>query len=322
MFDHIFENRDKKLINLIKIGDYLGRSLRENVELFKVSDYESTVQYITEGGMVVIASYSEDNDFELSNIVVESADVYLDDDKFDSHIETKVSNFIHSLYENDLGSSETNFKEILDGWNDRIRFDNTRQRLNEKISKFSDSTNIINTPEFTRFLEIAPQVLTFLKENIDKISNIPEIKNAVKLSNVVSKAFNIRRLNYDMLVSEGTYSLPSEDETSVYNMICKQELIKKDLVESKKQFDNAWATNDKVRGLAGLIYESEDKISEGLSEVISDVPYFAFVSKKQISDTIKNALSIVENQVPISDKDLQTFVSTIFEMKKDLKKLG
>ena len=141
------------------------------MELFKVSDYESSVQYVTEGGMVVRATYSEEDQLTLSDIQVEAVDVYLDDDKFEDHIEKKVSNFIHSLYENDFGETETNFKEILDGWNDRIRFDQTNKRLHEKINKFSDQTNIVTTPEFTRFLEIAPQLLSFLKENISlKIS--------------------------------------------------------------------------------------------------------------------------------------------------------
>ena len=319
MFDHIFENRDKKLINLIKLGDYLGRSLRENVELFKVSDYESSVQYVTEGGMVVRATYSEEDQLTLSDIQVEAVDVYLDDDKFEDHIEKKVSNFIHSLYENDFGETETNFKEILDGWNDRIRFDQTNKRLHEKINKFSDQTNIVTTPEFTRFLEIAPQLLSFLKENEEKISNIPEIKNAVKLSNVVAHAFNLPRLNYHTLIKEEVYSIPADKNSSIYEMICKQELIKKDLLESKKQFDNAWATNDKVRQLAGLIYESDEAIGEGLSEVITEIPYFAFVSKKQITESVKNALNMVEDQVSITDKELQTFVSTIFEMKKNIK---
>ena len=31
MFDHLFENRNTTVTNLIKLGDCLGRSLRENV---------------------------------------------------------------------------------------------------------------------------------------------------------------------------------------------------------------------------------------------------------------------------------------------------
>ena len=34
MFDHLFENRNSTVTNLLKLGDCLARSLRENIELF------------------------------------------------------------------------------------------------------------------------------------------------------------------------------------------------------------------------------------------------------------------------------------------------
>ena len=36
MFDNLFENRNRTVSELIKLGDYLGRSLRENVSIFKI----------------------------------------------------------------------------------------------------------------------------------------------------------------------------------------------------------------------------------------------------------------------------------------------
>ena len=53
MFDHIFENRDKKVTNIIKLSDYLGRSLRENVEVFSIDDTERKVTFITESGNII-----------------------------------------------------------------------------------------------------------------------------------------------------------------------------------------------------------------------------------------------------------------------------
>ena len=319
MFDYIFENRNKKLVNLIKLGDCIGRSLRENVEIFKISDSAEYVSYITEGNKVISGNYHLEDHIELTNLVIEDSTLYMDDSKFDQHVQDRVSDFVRSLYEDKFGEAETNFSDVLDSWNDRIRFERTQKTLNQKISRFTESNEIVTTPEFMRFIEIAPQVLDFLKENRDEIIEIPEIKNAVKLSNVVTRAFDLPRINYETLQEEGSYTLKDVDDNSIYEMICKQELVKKDLLESKKQFDESWATHDKVRNLAGLIYEDETSVSEHLADVIEEVPYFAFISKKQISNTIRNALSLVENQVQLPEKDLQRFVATIFEMKKEVK---
>ena len=320
MLDHIFENRNKKLVNLIKLGDCLGRSLRENIEIFKISDGTNHVSYITESDKIINGNYDFEDNITLSNIVVEDADLYRDEDRFEQHVHAKVSTFIKSLYEDKYAEAEINFTDVLDSWTDRVKVDRTKRILENKVAKFNKSTTIVETTQFLRFIEVAPQLLDFLKENKEEIITIPEIRNAVKLSNIVSKAFNLPRLNYETLVEETMYELRESKDNSIYEMICKQELIKKDLLESKKQFDDSWATHDAVRTLAGLVYEDDKTITENLASVIEEVPYFAFISKKQISSTITNALSLGENQVPLPEKDRQQFVAKIFEMKKPVKK--
>ena len=48
MFQNIFESRDRKVASLLKLGDCLGRSLRENVKLFSIDSQTNKVTYITE----------------------------------------------------------------------------------------------------------------------------------------------------------------------------------------------------------------------------------------------------------------------------------
>ena len=36
MFSNLFEERDKTITHLVKLGDCIGRSLRENVSLFSI----------------------------------------------------------------------------------------------------------------------------------------------------------------------------------------------------------------------------------------------------------------------------------------------
>ena len=56
MLTNLIENRGKEFSNLLKIGDYLARTLRENVELFHVDEGKAT--YITESGSVISGNYS------------------------------------------------------------------------------------------------------------------------------------------------------------------------------------------------------------------------------------------------------------------------
>jgi len=55
--------------------------------------------------------------------------------------------------------------------------------------------NITESDEFAQFMEIRPQIIEFLSENFDTISNVPEVKNAVNLSNSVSNAFSFPKAN-------------------------------------------------------------------------------------------------------------------------------
>jgi len=43
----MFESRNKKISDIIKLGDYLGYSLRENIQVFSVDGMENKVTYLT-----------------------------------------------------------------------------------------------------------------------------------------------------------------------------------------------------------------------------------------------------------------------------------
>jgi len=319
MFDHIFENRDRKITDLLRLGDCLGRSLRENVSLFYIDDTNSRVSYLTEGEKIISGDYSLKNGITLDFVIVEDFSLYTDEVKFDSFVNSKVSVFIESLYSDDFSSAQTDFSDILETWSSRLKFDSVKKRLYEKKSKFNDSQNILSTPEFHNFIELSEQIAGFLKENYEYILNIPEIMNGVRLSNTVTKAFNLPRLNYKTLAENGTYRVSDIENKSIYEMICRQELVRKELLESKTEFLNSWATSKSVRALAGLIYENDEAIIlDSLSKAIEEIPYFAFVTKKDLYESIKNALSISES-VEIPDEHIRKYASTIAELKKPVK---
>ena len=97
MFDHIFENRDRKVTDLIRLGDCLGRSLRENVTLFSIDDQNSRVSYLTEGEKIISGDFTLKDGVTLDFIVVEDFDVYTDETKFDNFVDDKVSVFTRRL---------------------------------------------------------------------------------------------------------------------------------------------------------------------------------------------------------------------------------
>lgn len=318
MFDGLFDNRNRTVSDLIKLGDYLGRSLRENVSIFKIDTENRSVCYVSESNKVIAGNYTLDDQISLDNIVIEDAEVFADNNKFDSLVDTKISSFVKNIYEDNHKQARSTFDDVLYLWESRLKFKGVQQKLAEKSAKFNESNSITETQEFQQFLEIAPELVDYLKTHREKISKIADIKNAVRLSQTVSEAFNVPKLDYETLEDTGSFSVNEESEKSVYEMICKQELIKKELLEHKANFDTVWASNQKVQALAGLIYSDESTIRKALSEAIGEVPYLALASKKQLTETFKNSLTL-NGVKTVGINDIQEFASYIFESKKPAK---
>ena len=318
MFENLFENRNRTVSDLIKLGDYLGRSLRENVSIFKIDVEDKSVCYVTESNKVIAGTYDLTEGLRLDDIVIEDVAEFLDEARFDSLVDNKISGFVKNIYEDSHKQAKSSFDDLLYLWESRLKFKNIKNKLEEKTLKFNESSQIIGTKEFDNFLEIAPQLVEYLRENKSKISKISEIRSAVRLSQTISEAFDIPKIDYEALEEDGSYSVNETSETSIYEMICRHELIKKELLEHKANFDTVWASNQQVQNLAGLIYSDEETIQRALVEAVKHVPYLSLASKKQLTETFKNALNL--NKVKdISIVDIQNFASAIFEMKKPIK---
>ena len=234
MFESLFESRDRKVSNLIKLGDCLGRSLRENVELFSIDDENSTVTYVTENNAIIRGKFNIGSEIILEDLEIESADTFQNNQKFDNFIGTQISNFISNIHEDSFLDANESFSNILESWGTRLKFDKIQEKLQEKINKFGPQNRIIEDATFQKLNEVLPNLIKFLTENKDKLIKIPEIVNATKLSNTVSLAFDFPQLTYENLLESKSYCLKDGTNDSIYEMICRQELIKKELLESKK----------------------------------------------------------------------------------------
>ena len=320
MFPQLFEDRDRRITLLVKLGDCLGRSLRENVILFSVNSNENKVTYLTESQKIIEGAYSLAGNVVLSDITVQDSSILEDEDLYDQFVESKISNFIEKIYYNELFEANNAFDDVLSVWNSRMKLGQVQKRLFEKSEKLASIEKIVESEEFSRVLEIAPQLVEFLMEKKEKITCVPEIRNAVQLSNTISEAFDFPKITLENLVESGSYTLKDGNQESIYEMICRQELVKKELVESKKQFNYVWATNPVIKNLASCIFESEDKVEEALVEAIQEVPYFALASKKSINETITNCLSRVDG-LGVDESDITEYTSRLFEAKKDAKEI-
>ena len=315
MLTNLFESRNKTFLNLVKLGDYLGRSLRENIELFSVED--NVVTYLTESGAVISGEF-DNLALRLTNIKVEDIKLFEDKDLYSKVVDKKVSSFLADILENDLDKVQESFDSILDVWTTRLQFDRVKTRLTEKVQKFNDGLRITSTPEFARLVELKPELVKFLKESKNIVS-IPEIRNTIKLSSVISSSFGIPKLDIKSIQESGSYQIPVVVNHTLYDHLCKQELVAKELVEAKENFDGIWAHNEKVQKLPSFIYESEDNIAKLVAEIVTDVPYFAMATKKQLTSLVESNLDLLATNDAVPAKDIKDFVSKIFEFKKPVK---
>jgi hypothetical protein len=318
MFSKLFEERDKTISLLVKLGDCIARSLRENVTLFSIDSGNSLITYLSESNKVISGNYEIGDNITLKNIKVQDSAIFEDGSEFDSFVGEKIHSFVEGIHYGEYSSADSSFDDILALWENRLKLGSVQRSLYEKSAKLEAVESILESKEFQNLIEVTPQLTDFLKENQDKIVSVPEIKNAVNLSNSVANAFDFPYLTYDELEEGRSYTLKDGVSASIYEMICRQELVKKELVESKKNFDTIWANNASIRKLSSMIFESDENIVAALSEALKEVPYLALASKKNLHRTFSSCLSQVDG-IGVSEKDIQAFSAKIFEIKKEVK---
>jgi hypothetical protein len=320
MFSKLFEERDKTITHLVKLGDCIARSLRENVSLFAIDSNNSQVSYLTESGKVISGKYSMDQDVKLNAIKVQDSSVFEDGEQLDSFVNEKIHSFVESIHYGEYSSADDSFSDVLSLWENRLKISSVQAKLYEQSSRLAAVERIVESDQFQKLIEVSPQLQEFLKENFDKITSVPEIRNAINLSNAVSNSFNFPKMTLEELEENKSYTLKDGITPSIYDMVCRQELVKRELIESKKSFDTIWADNASIQKLASLIFEEDEAVVDALSEALREVPYLALASKKSLFNTFANCLTRADG-IGVSDKDIQGYASRIFEYKKDVKKV-
>ena len=312
----IFEARNKKISNLIKLGDYLGYSIRENVQLFSMDGVDMVVTYLTENNKIISGNYLvNNNSYILENIVIQDSSIFTDDEKFDHGVSNQISLFLEDLYNDEYTSAENTFSDVIDILTSRTHHNNISEKLKKKTAIFSNSRNILESTEFGRFMEIIPELVQFLSKNQEGIkTQVPEILNSLKLSEAVANAFNVPILKLEDLQETSRFEFTDNSKKSIYEMICKQELIKKELLEAKSSFDLVWADTAVIDNLSSKVFATDQEVEQALTEAIKELPYIALISKKKLFETLSRNIGSQTDH--ISEKELKGYSSKLFEMKK------
>jgi len=315
MLTNLIENRGKEFSNLIKIGDYLARTLRENVEMFGVED--GVVTYLTETGNVISGKYSFEPSLKLSKIQVEDASVLEDKKIYESSVNNKISGLLSNLLESDYPQAEGSFDKILSLYETKLSYDRIKIRLQEKTSRFGEQTSIVSSEEFGRLAELKEQLIEFLKDN-KQTSQTPSIRNGMKLTALVATSFDLPKMEIDQLKENKSFTVSVKGKVDLYEYLCRKELVQKEMLEAKQSFDNIWVDNSEVQELASMIFESdEEAVRHQVAQTITEVPYFALATKKQITGILKNSLDL--NESSVKPRDINTFAGDVYRMKKPVK---
>jgi len=315
MLTNPFGRKSNKVQKILKLGDQLSLSLRENVELIDTDD--SVVTFVTESGHVIEGEFDFDT-LEYSNINVTTTEIFEDRETFDLAITKNISSVLGSLLEDNRRDASSKFNNILHLWEARSKYSRVVERIHERKERYNLYASIVESEQFNVLNELKPQLVKFLSENKEELKKAREILSSVKLSNTVATAFNLPQMNAEDL-HESTFHVVDRRFDSVYDVVCRQELIKKDLVENKKAFNSLWLNSNEVNSLIDFMGKKNDAgLSEALATIINDNPYFALATKKQLFELVENSLSFQDVDT-FSKKEIKDFVSTIYEAKKSVK---
>ena len=319
MLTNPFGRKNSKVQRILKLGDQLSLSLRENVELIDSED--SKLTFITESGYVIEGDFDFDTN-EFSNIKTTTTELFENQELFDKAVTKQITAVLGSLLEDNRREASNKFNKILSLWESRSKFDRVLERLQERKERYNLYASIVESNQFEVMKEVKKLLVEMLKQSrtTNSFSQYKGLLDSVKLSNTISTAFDLSKISVEDL-NESNFVVSDRRFNSIYDIVCRQELIKKDLIENKKAFSSLWLNSNEVNSLVEFIGKDNDEaLSETLASIINSNPYFALATKKQLFELLENSISFSDIE-SISNKEIKDFVAKIYEVKKPVKDL-
>ena len=310
-----FGSRDKHLTKLNEAVDYLSRSTRENLAILNIDNQNNHISMVSESDNLVKCDFEiVEGSVRLHNFSTEKLSEVLSDTYMDNYSSGKVSDFVNALRENKFDNATTNFSDLLTAFTDRSQVNEYRSQVSK--AKESMDKNVFDSKgdKFKQVQELSENI----KTEINSIKEFDmDIINALKLNNAMARAFNLPKQE---ITSLKEIRVPQDSKSDLYQMICENELVRKEIINAKGNLAGAWHSNAFISELASCIYEGEELVGEKLLNVIEEIPYFALASKREIQEVLASTYEVI-NPGTVSTKDIRQFTSKLFEAKKPLKEV-
>ena len=314
-----FENRNKDLTHIHKAADYLSRSLRENLKVFSVDSRNGRVTFLSEAEVAIHCDYEiTKGAAHLSNFNIEPVAVMLSEKKISDKVEDSISEFVSSLRENRYDVADTSFDDVINLFEDRSNLTSLRDRIGKHMASFDEKTQIIESEEFSKLEQIKDILISYISENKEKVLGNKDISNSLRVANALRVAFDAPDSNYESLVEGARFTVDLCGDASLYEMICKQELVRQELLEAKEDFSNTWISNDAIQNLASCIYAKDEALQESLKDILAEVPYFAFATKADLNEVFTSVFEVNSTDV-VTKKEIKEFTRKLYEWKKPAK---
>lgn len=312
----LFENRDKTYLNLLKGSVYLGRVLRENVVLFDVDVLNQEAMFLTETENIIKAKYEADSEsITLADINVTDVTSFTSEEPFNQIINEKIKHLIEATKESSFTDMHESFNSLLDSFEYRIHLDEVKNKisLKENIAKM----DAINKTPFFKLFEVKDLVSKFFKANEKTINGNKELLENIHLASTISDSLSVNTtFTLDELVGTTQVFLKEDLDSPLFDIVCKQEFLKKELYESKNSLYSSWTSAELITELITHIAEEDANDFEDILErTITKYPYFAFLNKKELQELVETHF-IVNGESAIAKKDLNKLVKSLFESKK------
>ena len=316
----LLENRNKNLTNLHKAADYLSRSLRENFKVFTVDSQAGTVQFLSENNNLITGKYRiKDSAIVLEGLSTDTVDNYLSPERIDGVVADGISNFISDLRENRFDKADTSFTDVLNLFEDRNDLDTLRYKFEKHVNTFDSNTNIIDSGEFRKIQEAKDALKSFISENRETLMQNKDLKDSAGIVKAMSNVFKAEEtLTLENINTVDNLEIDLKEGNNLYEMVCQQELMRQELIESKENFAGVWSTNQAIQELASCIFSTDKSLIESIEKVIEEVPYFTFATKTDLNETLTSIYEVNSTDTVLK-KDIKKFVSKIYETKKPVK---
>mgnify|MGYP003677787461 FL=1 len=136
----LFETRDKSLTKINEAVDYLSRSTRENLAILKIDNEANSLSMVSESDNLVSCSFEKVNDtIRLFEFKTTQLSEVLSDEYMDNYTQSKVSDFVGMLRENNYEEATSSFEDLLESFTNRSQANDYRaqvQKAKDSLDKY------------------------------------------------------------------------------------------------------------------------------------------------------------------------------------------